>query len=64
MARERKGLLPQHHGDLNRPSEVYPGGIEGKNARIADLRKQYSDDPVALQQIDVYDLSSTNIVVT
>ena len=55
MARERKGLLPQHHGELNKPSEVFPGGVERKSARVADLRKKYSADPVALQQIDVYD---------
>ena len=31
------GLKPTHHGDLNRPSIVYPGGKEARDKRIADL---------------------------
>ena len=48
------GLKPTHHGDLNRPSLIYPGGAEARNARIAELRAEYSTDKVAQQQIDVY----------
>lgn len=51
---EKKGLIPQHHGDLNRPSIVYPGGKEARDARIAQLRQEYTDNSVAQQQIDVY----------
>ena len=47
------GLKPTHHGDLNRPSLIYPGA-EARNARIAELRAEYSTDKVAQQQIDVY----------
>jgi len=53
--KERGGLLPEQHGDLNRPCLIYPGGAEARTARIAELREKYSNDPKALQQIDVYD---------
>ena len=49
------GLKPTHHGDLNRPSVVYPGGKEARDRRIATLRAEYAGDKVAQQQIDVYD---------
>lgn len=55
MDKERKGLSGEHHGDLNRPGYVYPGGDEARNERIDELRQLYNDDNVALQQIDVYD---------
>lgn len=49
-----RGLSPEHHGQLNIPQEVYPGGKEAKNVLIKKLRTQYTDDPKAQQQIDVY----------
>ena len=49
------GLKPEEHGDLNRPSIVYPGGKDARKQKMAELRAAYADDPVALQQIDVYD---------
>jgi len=52
---EKKGLSGQHHGELNRPEMVFPGGEEGKSARIAQLRQEYAGDTRALQQIDVYE---------
>lgn len=52
------GLKPQEHGDLNLPSVVYPGGEDARERRMAELRAAYADDPVALQQIDVYDGST------
>jgi hypothetical protein len=51
---EKKGLIPQHHGDLNRPSLTYPGGKEARDVRIAQLRQEYAGNSVAQQQIDVY----------
>lgn len=50
----KEGLSPKHHGELNIPIEVYPGGENARAIRIAELRTQYSKNPVALQQIDVY----------
>jgi hypothetical protein len=41
------GLNPAHHGELNR--------MDAAPSRLAELREEYADDPVALQQIDVYD---------
>lgn len=44
------GLSPQHHGQLNRmdvPHEEYE-----------TLRREYADDPLALEQIDIYDGST------
>jgi hypothetical protein len=52
---EKKGLKPEHHGDLNRPSEVYPGGQEARAERIGQLRKEYEGDTRAQQQIDIYE---------
>ena len=51
---EKKGLSGQHHGDLNRPEIVYPGGEEARTTKIAQLRQEYADDSKAQQQIDVY----------
>jgi len=58
MVEKKDGLIPEHHGDLNRPSVVYPGGSEAREARLAELRAQYAGNPRALQQIDVYDGST------
>lgn len=44
------GLKPNHHAELNQVN-ISPD-------RFAELRKQYKDDAVALQQIDVYDGST------
>ena len=55
MVEKKGGLIPEHHGDLNRPSLVYPGGKEAKDVRLAELRAQHANDPRALQQIDVYE---------
>jgi hypothetical protein len=55
---KKGGLSPQDHGDLNRPSNVYPGGQEARDARLAELRDHYAGDPRARQQIDVYDSST------
>lgn len=52
------GITREEHGDLNIPSEVYPGGREAKVRRMEQLRRQYRDDPIALQQIDRYDINS------
>lgn len=52
----RGGLPPENHRDLNRIN--YPGGQESRAAKIAKLRKRYANDPVALQQIDVYEGSN------
>ena len=49
------GLRPEHHGDLNRPEIVYPGGEDARKARITELRQEYAGDTRALQQIDVYE---------
>ena len=43
------GLSQQHHGELNSLPE---------SSRYDELRREYSDDPIALQQIDVYDGST------
>jgi hypothetical protein len=56
------GLRPTDHGDLNRPLEVYPGGKEAKEQRMAELRQEYTHDPEALEQIDIYDHNSQYIV--
>jgi hypothetical protein len=45
------GLSRQHHSELNAVYNVKPG-------RYDELRQQYAQDPVALQQIDVYDGST------
>ena len=45
------GLSREHHSELNRVLDVEP-------SRYDELRTLYKDDPVALQQIDVYDTSS------
>lgn len=55
MTKEKKGLSSEHHGELNVTSELFPGGIEAKWKRIDDLRKEYSANPAALQEIDIYD---------
>lgn len=52
---ENIGLKPEHHGNLNTPGSIYPGGKESRYEEIEQLRAEYADDPVALQQIDVYD---------
>ena len=44
------GLSRQHHGELNRL------GISRR--RFQELREEYANDSVALQQIDVYDGST------
>lgn len=49
------GLKPQHHGELNVPGQVFKGGKEAKAKKITELRQEYANDPVALQQIDVYE---------
>ena len=54
MATKRKGLLQKHHGELN-SYEFWGQDLEVVKKRYEELRKQYADDPVALQQIDVYD---------
>ena len=40
-------LRPEHHGELNH------GHV--RRLRFEELRVQYKDDKIALQQIDVYD---------
>ncbi len=45
------GLLPKHHGELNKV------GIA--SSRYDELRAEYRNDAQALQQIDVYDPSTT-----
>lgn len=52
---KRKGLSPKHHLELNDPYYVYPGGFEAKKKRLDELRQEYADDELALQQIDAYD---------
>lgn len=47
MAKKEGGLSPEHHGELNKLNVV--------PERYDALRAQYSSDPRALQQIDVYD---------
>ena len=44
------GLSCVHHGELN--------SLNVSAERIAELRLLYANDPVALQQIDVYDGST------
>jgi hypothetical protein len=44
------GLSRQHHGELNK--------VNIDSSRYDELRQRYSNDPRALQQIDVYDPSS------
>lgn len=46
-------LSRQHHGELNGVMV-----IGTKAGRYNELRTQYADDPVALQEIDAYDGSS------
>ena len=41
------GLLPQHHGELNK--------MNVPRARFDELRTLYANDPRALQQIEVDD---------
>jgi hypothetical protein len=53
-----KGLSPEHHQQLNNPEIVFPGGTQAKIALINQLRDQYREDEVAIQQIDVYDVRS------
>ncbi len=55
MPEKKGGLKPEHHGDLNRPEIVYPGGEEARTARIAQLRQEYAGDSRAQQQMDVYE---------
>ena len=43
-------LSKKHHGELNR--------CDTTRARYTELRRQYANDHVALQQIDVYDPQS------
>ncbi len=45
------GLSKKHHKELNQVLSVSPG-------RYDELREKYANDPVALQQIDVYDPST------
>ena len=45
------GLKRQHHRELNK-SKIDP-------KRYKELREKYKNDPVALQQIDVYDPGAT-----
>ena len=44
------GLSPAHHAELNK--------LGASDERLAQLRHQYANDPVALQQIDGYDNTS------
>ena len=46
---EIKGLLPEHHGELNKDISA---------DRIAELRLLYATDPLALFDIDQYDITS------
>ena len=57
MTTKRKGLLKKHHGELN-SYEFWGQDLEVVKKRFEELRKQYADDPVALQEIDVYDSTS------
>ncbi len=50
-----RGLSPQHHKELNGGDFRRDHEEEQQIARLAELRSQYANDPVALQQIDVYD---------
>lgn len=55
MPESKGGLSPSEHRDLNEPPLSYPGGGTARNVKIAELRKKYSSDPIALQEIDVYE---------
>lgn len=46
---EKKGLLPEHHGELNKDISA---------DRINELRALYANDPLALFTIDQYDITS------
>jgi len=48
MDGERNGLSPQHHGELNNILSIRPG-------RYDELRAEYSEDTLALEQIDIYE---------
>ncbi|MFI5241316.1 MAG: hypothetical protein ACHQUA_02670, partial [Microgenomates group bacterium] len=41
--------------DIARPYYGYPGGREGKDKKIAELREEYREDHVAQQQLDAQD---------
>ena len=47
LARGSMGLKRKHHKELNR--------VNVATCRYAQLRRQYAGDPIAQQQIDVYD---------
>ena len=42
------GLKPEHHDELNQVLGISP-------ARYGELRREYENNPIAQQQIDVYD---------
>jgi len=47
------GLRRKHHGELNR--------MNVPSTRYDDLRYEYADNPLALEQIDIYDPSSQHV---
>lgn len=42
------GLLHEHHGELN-------DFVNVQATRYGELRLEYADDPLALEQIDIYE---------
>lgn len=55
--RERKGLSPEHHGEMNHPLSTgfwKEKGITLED-RVKELREEYAGDDVARQQLDVYE---------
>lgn len=53
-----RGLTKQDHMTLNIPSNDWEGGLSTKLKQINQLRLTYADDPLALEQLDIYDIRS------
>ena len=49
------GLKPNHHGELNGYNFHHGQPVEQRLARLTQLRGEYADDLLALEQIDIYD---------
>lgn len=49
------GLKPNHHGELNGWAFHHGQPEEQRLARLSQLRSEYADDSLALEQIDIYD---------
>ncbi len=54
---ERKGLSPEHHEEVNNPSDTEFWEQRGITAgeRIKQLREEYVGDDIARQQLDAYE---------